>query len=102
MNLNQMKRKVIAILSMMAALLLAMVIPVKITTTSVVASTVNVNTLEVGDTFSGTLGTSNTDASIGHHTFDIDYIDGLLGSVSNQIVNQLAVYCESRDTWVDI
>ena len=94
MNLNQMKRKVIAILSMMAALLLAMVIPVKITTTSVVASTVNVNTLEVGDTFSGTLGTSNTDASIGHHTFDIDYIDGLLGSVSNQIVNQLAVYCE--------
>ena len=29
MNLNQMKRKVIAILSMMAALLLAMVIPVK-------------------------------------------------------------------------
>lgn len=52
MNLNQMKRKVIAILSMMAALLLAMVIPVKITTTSVVASTVNVNTLEVGDTFS--------------------------------------------------
>ena len=94
MNLNQMKRKVIAILSIMAALLLAMVIPVKITTTSVVASTVNVNTLEVGDTFSGTLGTSNTDASIGHHTFDIDYIDGLLGSVSNQIVNQLAVYCE--------
>ena len=70
------------------------VFPMHLVTTPVDASTVSVDTLEVGDTFSGTLGTSNTDASIGHHTFDIDYIDGLLGSVSNQIVNQLAVYCE--------
>ena len=94
MDLNQMKRKVIAILSMMAAFLLALVIPMGIKLLPVEADTTSIDTLEVGDTFSGTLGTSNTDASIGHHTFDIDYIDGLLGSVSNQIVNQLAVYCE--------
>ncbi|WP_314232156.1 SpaA isopeptide-forming pilin-related protein [Solobacterium moorei] len=94
MDLNQMKRKVIAILSMMAAFLLALVIPMGIKLLPVEADTTSIDTLEVGDTFSGTLGTSNTDASIGHHTFDIDYIDGLLGSVSNQIVNQLVVYCE--------
>ena len=94
MDLNQMKRKVIAILSMMAAFLLALVIPMGIKLLPVEADTTSIDTLEVGDTFSGRLGTSNTDASIGHHTFDIDYIDGLLGSVSNQIVNQLAVYCE--------
>ena len=92
--LNQMKRKAITLLSMMAAFILALVIPMGIKLLPVEADTTSIDTLEVGDTFSGTLGTSNTDASIGHHTFDIDYIDGLLGSVSNQIVNQLAVYCE--------
>ena len=92
--LNQMKRKAIKLFSVMAAFLLALVIPMGIKLLPVEADTTSIDTLEVGDTFSGTLGTSNTDASIGHHTFDIDYIDGLLGSVSNQIVNQLAVYCE--------
>ena len=95
MNLNQMKRKVIAILSMMAALLLAMVIPVKITTTSVVASTVNVNTLEVGDTFSGTFGTDNTDP-MNSNRFNVDAITGLLAEVSDQILYQQYVDCIER------
>ena len=95
MNLNQMKRKVIAILSMMAALLLAMVIPVKITTTSVVASTVNVITLEVGDTFSGTFGTDNTDP-MNSNRFNVDAITGLLAEVSDQILYQQYVDCIER------
>ena len=95
MNLNQMKRKVIAILSMMVALLLAMVIPVKITTTSVVASTVNVNTLEVGDTFSGTFGTDNTDP-MNSNRFNVDAITGLLAEVSDQILYQQYVDCIER------
>ena len=95
MNLNQMKRKVIAILSMMAALLLAMVIPVKITTTSVVASTVSVNTLEVGDTFSGTFGTDNTDP-MNSNRFNVDAITGLLAEVSDQILYQQYVDCIER------
>ena len=96
MNLqNKIKKKAVKLFSVLMAFLMALaVFPMHLVTTPVDASTVSVDTLEVGDTFSGTLGTSNTDASIGHHTFDIDYIDGLLGSVSNQIVNQLAVYCE--------
>ena len=95
MNLNRMKRKVIAILSMMAALLLAMVIPVKITTTSVVASTVSVNTLEVGDTFSGTFGTDNTDP-MNSNRFNVDAITGLLAEVSDQILYQQYVDCIER------
>ena len=96
MNLqNKIKKKAVKLFSVLMAFLMALaVFPMHLVTTPVDASTVSVDTLEVGDTFSGTLGTSNTDASIGHHTFNIDYIDGLLGSVSNQIVNQLAVYCE--------
>lgn len=96
MNLqNKIKKKAVKLFSVLMAFLMALaVFPMHLVTTPVDASTVSVDTLEVGDTFSGTLGTSNTDASIGHHTFDIDYIDGLLGSVSNQIVNHLAVYCE--------
>ena len=96
MNLqNKIKKKAVKLFSLLMAFLMALaVFPMHLVTTPVDASTDSVDTLEVGDTFSGTLGTSNTDASIGHHTFDIDYIDGLLGSVSNQIVNQLAVYCE--------
>ncbi|BET20945.1 SpaA isopeptide-forming pilin-related protein [Solobacterium moorei] len=96
MNLqNKIKKKAVKLFSVLMAFLMALaVFPMHLVTTPVDASTVSVDTLEVGDTFSGTLGTSNTDAGIGHHTFDIDYIDGLLGSVSNQIVNQLAVYCE--------
>ena len=96
MNLqNKIKKKAVKLFSVLMAFLMALaVFPMHLVTTPADASTVSVDTLEVGDTFSGTLGTSNTDASIGHHTFDIDYIDGLLGSVSNQIVNQLAVYCE--------
>ena len=96
MNLqNKIKKKAVKLFSVLMAFLMALaVFPMHLVTTPVDASTDSVDTLEVGDTFSGPLGTSNTDASIGHHTFDIDYIDGLLGSVSNQIVNQLAVYCE--------
>ena len=96
MNLqNKIKKKAVKLFSVLMAFLMALaVFPMHLVTTPVDANTDSVDTLEVGDTFSGTLGTSNTDASIGHHTFDIDYIDGLLGSVSNQIVNQLAVYCE--------
>ncbi|BET21948.1 SpaA isopeptide-forming pilin-related protein [Solobacterium moorei] len=56
-------------------------------------STASLDTLEVGDTFSGTLGTSNTNPDIGNETFYIDYIDGLLGGAAGQILNNLAVYC---------
>ena len=91
--LNQMKRKAITLLSMMAAFILALVIPMGIKLLPVEASTTNLDTLEVGDTFSGTLGTSNTNPSTGIQTFKIDYIDGLLGSASGQIINQLSVQC---------
>ena len=91
--LNQLKRKAIKLFSVMAALLLAIIIPMGIKLLPVEASTVNLDTLEVGDTFSGTLGTSNTNPSTGVTNFTIDYIDGLLGGASGQIINQLSVQC---------
>lgn len=91
--LNQMKRKAIKLLSVMAAFILALVIPMGIKLLPVEASTVNLDTLEVGDTFSGKLGTSNTNPSTGVTNFTIDYIDGLLGGASGQIINQLSVQC---------
>ena len=91
--LNQLKRKAIKLFSVMAALLLAIIIPMGIKLLPVEASTVNLDTLEVGDTFSGTLGTSNTNPSIGVTNFNIDYIDGLLSGASGQIINQLSVQC---------
>ena len=93
MNLNQLKRKAIKLLSVMAAFILALVIPMGIKLLPVEASITNLDTLEVGDTFSGTLGTSNTNTSTGVTNFTIDYIDGLLGSASGQIINQLSVQC---------
>ena len=77
----------------MAAFVLALVIPMGIKLLPVEASITNLDTLEVGDTFSGTLGTSNTNTSTGVTNFTIDYIDGLLGSASGQIINQLSVQC---------
>ena len=91
--LNQMKRKAIKLFSVMAAFILALVIPIGIKLLPVEASTVNLDTLEVGDTFSGTLGTSNTNPSTGVTNFNIDYIDGLLSGASGQIINQLSVQC---------
>lgn len=91
--LNKLKRKAIKLFSVMAAFILALVIPMGIKLLPVEASTVNLDTLEVGDTFSGTLGTSNTNPSTGVTNFTIDYIDGLLGSASGQIINQLSVQC---------
>ena len=91
--LNQLKRKAITLFSMMAAVLLALVIPMGIKLLPVEASTANLDTLEVGDTFSGTLGTSNTNPSTGVTNFTIDYIDGLLGGASGQIINQLSIQC---------
>ena len=91
--LNQMKRKAIKLFSVMAAFVLALVIPMGIKLLPVEASTVNLDTLEVGDTFSGTLGTSNTNPSTGVTNFNIDYIDGLLSGASGQIINQLSVQC---------
>lgn len=91
--LNQLKRKAIKLFSVMAALLLAIIIPMGIKLLPVEASITNLDTLEVGDTFSGTLGTSNTNPSTGVTNFTIDYIDGLLGSASGQIINQLSVQC---------
>ena len=91
--LNQMKRKAIKLLSVMAAFILALVIPMGIKLLPVEADTTSIDTLEVGDTFSGTLGTSNTNPSTGIQTFKIDYIDGILGSASGQIINQLSVQC---------
>ena len=93
MNLNHLKRKAIKLLSMMAAFILALVIPMGIKLLPVEADTTSIDTLEVGDTFSGTLGTSNTNPSTGIQTFKIDYIDGILGSASGQIINQLSVQC---------
>lgn len=93
MNLNQLKRKAIKLLSVMAAFILALVIPMGIKLLPVEASTANLDTLEVGDMFSGTLGTSNTNPSTGVTNFTIDYIDGLLGGASGQIINQLSVQC---------
>lgn len=91
--LNQMKRKAITLLSVMAAFILVLVIPMGIKLLPVEADTTSIDTLEVGDTFSGTLGTSNTNPSTGIQTFKIDYIDGILGSASGQIINQLSVQC---------
>ena len=91
--LNQMKRKAIKLFSVMAAFLLALVIPMGIKLLPVEADTTSIDTLEVGDTFSGTLGTSNTNPSTGIQAFKIDYIDGILGSASGQIINQLSVQC---------
>ena len=91
--LNQLKRKAIKLFSVMAAFMLAFMIPMGIKLLPVEASITNLDTLEVGDTFSGTLGTSNTNTSTGVTNFTIDYIDGLLGSASGQIINQLSVQC---------
>ena len=55
MDLNQLKRKAIKLFSLMAAFILALVIPMGIKLLPVEASTANLDTLEVGDTFSGTL-----------------------------------------------
>ena len=91
--LNQLKRKAIKLFSVMAAFMLAFMIPMGIKLLPVEADTTSIDTLEVGDTFSGTLGTSNTNPSTGIQTFKIDYIDGILGSASGQIINQLSVQC---------
>ena len=93
MNLSQLKRKAIQLFSVMAAFMLAFMIPMGIKLLPVEADTTSIDTLEVGDTFSGTLGTSNTNPSTGIQTFKIDYIDGILGSASGQIINQLSVQC---------
>ena len=93
MNLSQLKRKTIQLFSVMAAFMLAFMIPMGIKLLPVEADTTSIDTLEVGDTFSGTLGTSNTNPSTGIQTFKIDYIDGILGSASGQIINQLSVQC---------
>ena len=91
--LNQLKRKAIKLFSVMAAFMLAFMIPMGIKLLPVEADTTSIDTLEVGDTFSGTLGTSNTNPSTGIQTFKIDYIDGILGGASGQIINQLSVQC---------
>ena len=93
MNLSQLKRKAIQLFSVMAAFMLAFMIPMGIKLLPVEADTTSIDTLEVGDTFSGTLGTSNTNPSTGIQTFKIDYIDGILGGASGQIINQLSVQC---------
>ena len=93
MNLSQLKRKAIKLFSVMTAFMLAFMIPMGIKLLPVEADTTSIDTLEVGDTFSGTLGTSNTNPSTGIQTFKIDYIDGILGGASGQIINQLSVQC---------
>ena len=53
----------------------------------------NVNTLAVGDTFSGTFGTNNEDANIGSQTFYVDAVTGLLAQVADQIIGSQYVTC---------
>lgn len=59
-------------------------------------STGDVNALVVGDTFSGTFGTNNTDGGIGNTTFYVDAITGLLSSVSDQIIGSQYVECQEH------
>ena len=58
-------------------------------------STGSVNELAVGDTFSGTLGTSNTDA-INVQRFYIDDVTGILASVADQINGSQFVDCQEH------
>jgi uncharacterized surface anchored protein len=59
-------------------------------------STGDVNALVVGDTFSGTFGTNNTDPTLGVDTFYVDAITGLLAQVSNQIIGSQYVTCQEH------
>ena len=59
-------------------------------------STGSVDDLVVGDTFSGTFGTNNTDGGIGNTTFYVDAITGLLSSVSDQIIGSQYVECQEH------
>lgn len=58
-------------------------------------STGSVNELAVGDTFSGTLGTSNTDA-MGVQRFYIDDVTGILAAVAEQINGTQFVDCQEH------
>lgn len=58
-------------------------------------STGSVNELAVGDTFSGTLGTSNTDA-MNVRRFYIDDVTGILASVADQINGSQFVDCQEH------
>lgn len=58
-------------------------------------STGSVNELAVGDTFSGTLGTSNTDAA-NVQRFYIDDVTGILASVADQINGSQFVDCQEH------
>ena len=58
-------------------------------------STGSVNELAVGDTFSGTLGTSNTDA-MNVQRFYIDDVTGILASVADQINGSQFVDCQEH------
>ena len=53
----------------------------------------NVNTLAVGDTFSGTFGTNNEDA-MNTQTFYVDAVTGLLAQVADQIIGSQYVTCQ--------
>lgn len=59
-------------------------------------STGDVNALVVGDTFSGTFGTNNTDSTLGVDTFYVDAVTGLLAQVSNQIIGSQYVTCQEH------
>ena len=58
-------------------------------------STGSVNELAVGDTFSGTLGTSNTDA-MNVQRFYIDDVTGILAAVADQINGSQFVDCQEH------
>lgn len=59
-------------------------------------STGDVNALVVGDTFSGTFGTNNTNPTLGVDTFYVDAVTGLLAQVSNQIIGSQYVTCQEH------
>lgn len=59
-------------------------------------STGSVDDLVVGDTFSGTFGTNNTDGGIRSTTFYVDAITGLLSNVSDQIIGSQYVECQEH------
>ena len=59
-------------------------------------STGDVNSLAVGDTFSGTFGTSNTNPDVGSQTFYVDAVTGLLAQVSDQIIGSQYVSCQEH------
>lgn len=58
-------------------------------------STGSVNELVVGDTFSGTFGTNNTDPS-DTQVFYVDAVTGLLASVADQIIGSQYVTCQEH------